>query len=164
MEHDDEMGYDDIVGDDDYVGATRPRALARRPPGLKPDQNIRTGRQGVARRQISPMPLTTIAAGATVAIVWQPQRIIRLERLVLAIVGAGSLGDLLVGQIKVGAENQLVNDGSVTALMFAFDSFATSFAGNTAQPSTQITVSITNASAGALVVSGGFIGTSITFG
>jgi hypothetical protein len=85
--------YDIVGGGYDIVGAPparrgqqqrQPARMPQRMPG-NPSAGVRvmSDSPDIMRRQISPIPLTTIAIGATVDIEFRPQRPLRIERLIL---------------------------------------------------------------------------------
>jgi len=171
---DDVMG-DDVMGDEmGYeVGARRRRAApsraaspspspspsGRQLPGLVGQERVLSGTPSVGRRQIAPIPFTTVAALSTVDIELRPQRPIRIERLVLD--GAVVAG-LFLQDILIGAEPQFVNAGSVPFSTFQPQAFGTDLRGNTAQPGIAVTLRVFNSTAGALSFGGALIGTSLT--
>lgn len=155
-----EVGLNEIVGDAvKKVLAQARRPQQQRPAGLPPGATIRKDQNSIARRQISPIPLTTIAAGATEVITWRPQRPIRVERLV---VDASVANGVFITDFTVGAEPQFVNQGAVPTSAFAANAFGTELQGNTASPGIDITLVVRNTTGGAASVGGMVIGTSLT--
>ena len=177
----DVSGLYDIVGAGyDIVGAPRrgqqqrqparqPARMPARMPG-NPSAGVRvmTDSPDIMRRQISPIPLTTIAIGATVDIEFRPQRPLRIERLILdgAFTGAGApagLGGVFLTDLLIGAEPQFVNSGAVPVSAFAPTAFNTELRGNTAQPGITVTLRIQNTSTtNAVAIGGAVIGSSLT--
>jgi hypothetical protein len=177
----DEMGADD-VGDDgvmgyDLVGQTRrrmmrraqaarnfmpgalPAARAVRVPGLPPDVRVVDETPQIGRRQIAPIPQTTIAAGASVDVEFRPQRPIRVERLVL---DGTTLVGVFLNDFLIGAEPQFVNAGSVPASTFAPTAFGVGLRGNTAQPGISVTLRFQNLGGAPVTIGGALLGTSLT--
>jgi hypothetical protein len=156
-------GYDivgaDEVGDYDVGAVDIVGAGKRRMPGLTRGERVMRDEGDVARRQVSPIPLTSIPAGATVLVAFRPQRPLRIERLILD--GSVTAGVFLT-DLLIGAEPQFVNAGAVPISTFAPTAFGTSLRGNTAQPGIEVTLSIQNTTAGTVVIGGAVIGTSLT--
>lgn len=168
----DEMGYD-VSGYE--IGAPRrgpggmrrgpvrgmpmPRAMAARIPGLTGQTAVVNEVPSVGRRQIAPIPLTTVNALSTVDVELRPQRPIRIERLVLDGV---TLAGLFLTDLLIGAEPQFVNAGAVPASTFAPTAFGTDLRGNTAQPGIAVVLRFQNTTGGAITVGGALIGTSLT--
>lgn len=165
----DEMGADDIG---DEIGRRRrlpqrmpqrmpqPRGMRLAPlPGLTGQARIADEVPQVGRRQIAPIPFTTVNAGATVDVELRPQRPIRIERLVLD--GANVAG-LFLTDLLVGAEPQFVNAGAVPLSTFAPTAFGVELRGNTAQPGIAVVLRVNNTTAGNLSFGGALIGTSLT--
>ena len=171
-----EIGLADIVGDDseigleDIVGAVvaevkkqaangqRVRGM-NRIQGLSGAQQLRNEGNSVARRQIAPIPLTTIAAGATATINFRPQRPIRAERLVL---DGSAVGGVFLVDFLVGAEPQFVNSGAVPVSAFQPQAFGIDLKGNTAQPGIDVTLLIQNTTGAPVTIGGMLLGTSLT--
>ncbi len=154
----DEMGADyDIVGAGE-IGARRrkmssglTRYAAGQPMARRPgNQDL------VLRRQILPVPNPgSIADTASATVNAQPQRVMRIERL---IVPAGFEG-LLITDIKVGQESQFVAPGEIDCSLFVADSVGIQLKGSTAGPGILVTISYLNVSGGALTPRGfAFIG------
>lgn len=161
----DEMGADDVMGYE--VGAARRRRGAPQPrgmrlaplPGLPAQARVAEEVPQVGRRQIAPIPFTTVNPGQTIDVELRPQRPIRIERLVLD--GAVVAG-LFLQDILIGAEPQFVNAGSVPFSTFQPQAFGTDLRGNTAQPGIAVTLRVFNSTAGVLSFGGALIGTSLT--
>jgi len=161
-----DVGGYDIVGAPegyDIVGAPPARRQFQQPPRMpgNPSQGVRVMRDqpDIMRRQIAPIELTTIAAGATATIELRPQRPIRIERLLL---DGATLGGLFVTDLLIGAETQFVNSGAVPVSVFAPTAFGTDLRGNTASPGITVTVRVLNSTGGALTIGGAIIGSSLT--
>lgn len=158
----DEVGLADIVGE--AVKNAVKQAQARRPPpprmaGLVGQQRIVRDTNTIARRQMAPMPLTTVAAGATATISFRPQRPIRAERLVL---DGASVAGVFVTDFLIGAEPQFVNSGAVPVSVFAPTGFNMELRGNTAQPGIDVTLTFNNTTGAAVTIGGMLLGTSLT--
>lgn len=166
-------GYDVVGGEEvgagsemvsgvDMVGAPpswgqRPR---RNPPIAGLGQvRVMSDKPDVARRQISPIPITTVGAGSTASVEVRPQRPIRIERL---IIDGASLAGLYITDLLIGAEPQFVNAGGVPAGVFAPTAFGTDLRGNTAQPGISVTINFQNTTGAPITFGGAFIGTSLT--
>jgi len=155
--------YDIVGGGYDIVGAPPARRGQRMPtriPG-NPSMGVRvmTDTPDVMRRQISPIPLTTIAAGATVDVEFRPQRPLRIERLILD--GSSTAGVFLT-DLLIGAEPQFVNSGAVPVSAFAPTAFGTDLRGNTAQPGITVTIRLQNTTGAGVTIGGAVIGSSLT--
>jgi hypothetical protein len=164
------VGAEDVGGMYDIVGAPRrgqQRQPAQRHPAQRPRMpgnpsngvRVMTDSPDVMRRQISPIPLTTIAANTTVDVEFRPQRPLRIERLILdgTVVAGVFLTDLLIG-----AEPQFVNSGAVPVSAFQPTAFGTDLRGNTAQPGITVTLRLQNTTGGAVTIGGAVIGSSLT--
>lgn len=170
----------DIVGEDQYIGEDQdisgdvgflpalrgfpgligPRAQPRPAQPAQPVGPTLVPRsvQGILRRQILPIPATTVGAGASVTVTLQPQRAFRVERLVLA--SSVSPSQVVVSDISVGAERQFVSAGDVPLSAFSADAVGTGLRGDTAQPGTTVTVTLRNLGGSAETISGAFFGSS----
>lgn len=157
------VGEDYVGGQYEIVGAPPPRQapMRRGSPvaGLPPGQRVMRSEDDIARRQIAPIPLTTIAAGATETVEFRPQRPIRIERIVL---DGATVAGLFVTDVMIGAETQFVNNGAVPVSCFQPNAFGTSLRGNTAQPGISVTLRIYNSTNVSLTLGGAVIGTSLT--
>lgn len=111
------------------------------------------------RRQVLPVGNQTVAAGATVTFQAIPQRPFRAERLVIT--HAGTPGDILVNDVRVGATPQFVAAGSVAAEVFQATAVGSSLRGDTAQPGITVSVQVQNTSAGPLAVNASIIGEAL---
>lgn len=149
-----EVGGDDVGGYDIVGGPRRPRM-----PGLPQGVRAISDKPDVGRRQIAPIPLTTIPANSTVNVEFRPQRPIRIERL---IIDGATIAGLFVTDILIGAEPQFVNSGAVPASVFAPLAFGTDLRGNTAQPGISVTIAFQNTTGAPITFGGAVIGTSLT--
>jgi hypothetical protein len=163
-------GYGDEVGLADIVGEAVKKAVAQvqqqrgrqAPPrmaGLVGAQRVVRDTNTIARRQMSPMPLTTVAAGATATVSFRPQRPIRAERLVL---DGASIAGVFVTDFLIGADPQFVNSGAVPVSVFTPSGFNMELRGNTAQPGIDVTLTFQNTTGAAVTLGGMLLGTSLT--
>lgn len=94
-------------------------------------------RPATPRRKVLGFPLTTIVIGATTPAAQPtvlPQEAIRPERLVIEELTTGSTFDLMIDDIRVGAQSQNIGTGPIPASAFAATAFDTLFGGNTLNP------------------------------
>ncbi len=167
-----EIGLTDIVGQygevglADIVGEAVRNAVAKargggapRLPGLVGNQKLMDDNASIARRQMAPMPLTTVPANSTVTVTIRPQRPIRAERLVL---DGSQIAGIFVTDFLVGAEPQFVNSGAVPATVFSPTGFNMELRGNTAQPGIDITLVLQNTTGAGITIGGMLLGTSLT--
>ena len=157
-----EVGLADIVGEAVKNAVKQAQAQARRPPrmaGLVGAQRVVRDTASIARRQMAPMPLTTIPAGSTATVSFRPQRPIRAERLVL---DGATIAGVFVTDFLVGAEPQFVNSGAVPVSVFAPSGFNMELRGNTAQPGIDVTLTFNNTTGAAVTIGGMLLGTSLT--
>lgn len=137
-------------------------ALAQQPLiATSPHGGAYQGRmQHVTRRQISPLPRTSVLKNTTAIATVLPQRAIRVQRLVLQSDTSPTV--LTVNNITVGARPQFVNAGNVPIGVFASNAFDVELRGDTASPGISITVEFENPAATAdEVVSGAIIGEAL---
>lgn len=163
----DEMAGDD-VGGYDMVGAgpsrrrrgmRLPAALAARVPGLPEGARVVDEVPQIGRRQIAPIPQTTVPANGSVTVEFRPQRPIRVERLVI---DGTSLTGIFLDDFLIGAEPQFVNSGSVPASTFAPTAFGVGLRGNTAQPGISVSLRFSNTTNVQQIIGGALLGTSLT--
>lgn len=168
VEGDDEIGLQDIVGEavkrvlQRRAAGGAPSGGARptgRMAGLVGQQRIMRDNASIARRQMAPMPLTTVGAGATVTVSFRPQRPIRAERLVL---DGATVAGVFVTDFLIGAEPQFVNSGAVPVSVFSPTGFNMELRGNTAQPGIDVTLSFNNTTGAPVTLGGMLLGTSLT--
>lgn len=161
-------GYGDEVGLADIVGEAVKQAVAKvqqrrgqapRMAGLVGAQRVVRDTASIARRQMAPIPLTTIAAGSTATISFRPQRPIRAERLVL---DGATIAGVFVTDFLIGADPQFVNSGAVPVSVFAPSGFNMELRGNTAQPGIDVTLTFNNTTGAAVTIGGMLLGTSLT--
>lgn len=168
----DVSGYD-IVGDDGPSNDTPPPATAAlmkrmayqgngdsgawhpraRPMFGAPssEQQIVTTSTGIARRLALPFPgVTRVAATSTVTLRLQPQRPIRVERLLIeqfpAVAMPSQNEPLLLAAFNVGAEPIFVSDGRIPCVAFRSTAVGQVLRGYTAPPGITITLTIENVS------------------
>lgn len=166
-------GYGSEVGLADIVGEAVNKAIARdrahrngaqtrpvqRMAGLVGNQRVVRDENSIARRQMAPMPLTTVGAGATVTVSFRPQRPIRAERLVL---DGATVAGVFVTDFLIGAEPQFVNSGAVPVSVFSPTGFNMELRGNTAQPGIDVTLTFNNTTGAPVTLGGMLLGTSLT--
>ena len=160
----DEVGLADIVGDAvkqavAKVQQQRGRQAPPRMAGLVGAQRVVRDTASIARRQMAPMPLTTIGAGATATVSFRPQRPIRAERLVL---DGAAVGGVFVTDFLIGADPQFVNSGAVPVSVFTPSGFNMELRGNTAQPGIDVTLTFNNTTGSPVTIGGMLLGTSLT--
>jgi len=172
------VGYADIVGDSSVNGPApqaggnpfaamlggllphmqghgAPALVAHSPHGAAVSQR----QQNVTRRQLSPLPATTVPASGTALQTWRPQRFIRVQRLILQ--SNTSPSGVSVSEFNVGAIPQFINAGNVPIGVFAAQAFDTELRGDTAQPGMDVSLTFANSLAAAEVVTGALIGEAL---
>lgn len=109
----------------------------------------------VLRRQVLGFGSQSVGAGATVTFSAQPQRTMRLEKLVATASAAG----LLVTGINIGADPQFVNVGAgVPIEMFSANALDNSLRSVTANLGHVVSIQVQNPTVGAITCSLGAIG------
>lgn len=103
----------------------------------------------------------TINAGTLGSLTASPQEPLRAERLYLD-ADNGNLSGLSVRGIFVGQQAQLVNGGSMPAIMFDARSVGGTLRGDTANPGIIVRVDIFNGTGAARIISGGLVGEALT--
>lgn len=101
---------------------------------------------------------TTIAAGATVNIIVQPQVAFKGKRLVIPSDFAGAV---LVNDIKIGNNSQLPSSNPLPGRAFTEMAFGVNIDFDTAQISQQISMSITNTSGASITFSACIFGIAV---
>src|SRR3990172_7675820 len=160
-----EIGYDELVGDDmsgeeEIVGAA-PRRIARLAPvpGYPGGQQLRTRAPSKGREYVMGFDtVATVAAAATALVTTRPQVIFRPDRLVIP---PSLPPSLLVNDLRVGKNSQFVSSVAVPAEAFTQGAFGVRLKLDTAQISQDITISVTNTSAGALRFTAALIGPAV---
>jgi hypothetical protein len=146
---------DDIVGQE-IVGADNKRKLYGQPQ--RGPRVVQT-RANTLYRQLLPVPVTNVGIGATVAITMKPQRIMRVERLIVDAVVAP---DFDIVSLNIGQENQYVANGVIPAGIFVPDAVGITLRGSTAGVGTEIVMEVKNNNAAAKNFKGAFIGTVLS--
>lgn len=178
-----DIGDDDFSGDDDFAGDEDLLGLSLRnvvqPHTLVTDRfKRRGGRAAAMARRASPSPIarnvaaaeavphalplqfdsaSNIAAGASATITITPQQPFRIEGLC---VDDNVASSFLITDIKVGRKSQLIGSGAMPASAFRSGN-RIGLAGDVAQTSQPVTLSVTNTSGGALRLTGLFNGTTL---
>lgn len=137
-----------IAGDE--IGASRARVRA---PGSVPSGITRASTANL-RKVIVGIPITSIAAGATVDVPCGVLEPFRLDRPVLSAAAQA----LHVQNIRVGTKPLNVSSAPISGNAFSEQAINNELSGYTAQPGTGITLSVLNSTASAVVCSGGFFG------
>lgn len=140
---------DEIVGTE-IVGADRLRGQPNRGP-----QVLRT-KPNTLYRQLLPIPATAVATTVTATITMKPQRVMRVERLV---VDAVTAPDFDIMNFNIGQENQYVAAGLVPAGVFVPDAVGITLRGSTASIGTEIVMDVRNNNASTKTFKGCLIGT-----
>lgn len=157
---DDELiGADDVealLGDDYDVGASRAmtRAVAaRRASGgtLLKESSPTKSRQYVLGFD----SVALVGAGLSATIVSQPQVIFRPERLVVSQPG------FLIQDFRVGKNSQFASAGAVPSEAFQANAFGVRLKCDTAQVSSQITIIVTNITAGGIRFTAALFGDAV---
>jgi hypothetical protein len=146
---------DEIVGTE-IVGADN-RARLRGQP-LRGPQVVQT-RANTLYRQLLPIPVTNVGIGATATITMKPQRVMRVERLIVDAVVAP---DFDIVSLNIGQENQYVAAGPIPAGIFVPDAVGITLRGSTASIGTEIVMEVKNNNAAAKNFKGAFIGTVLS--
>lgn len=141
---------DAIVGQE-IVGADR-RVLGQ---PLRGPQVVQTTRKTLYR-QLLPVPSTAVATTVTASITMKPQRLMRIERL---IVDAVTAPDFDIMSLNIGQENQFVAAGLCPAGIFVPDAVGVMLRGSTASIGTEIVMEVRNNNASTKTFKGAFIGT-----
>lgn len=102
--------------------------------------------------------VTTIAAGASQTISFQPQVLFRPERL---IIDANIQNAFILTDLKVGKNSQFVQSGAIPASAFGPNAFGVRLKCDTAQVSSTISLAVTNLSNGALRFLAALIGEAV---
>jgi len=113
------------------------------------------------RQQIAPLPLTSILTLVTTDITILPQRTFKLTRLVLVDNTDFEHSIMTVDNLKVGAENQFINNGSLPFQACAYNAVGCGLTGNTAISGRQLTLTVNNRAGGTRVVTGAFYGPAV---
>lgn len=139
-------GYgEEIVGqgDDDLIGAPR-RAKVRQ---VKPT---------TLQRLALGIGSTSVGATSSAVVTVTPQVPFKLERFISQSV------TLAISDIKVGTASQFVGSGSIPVEVFARDAIGVGLKGDTAVPGVDIALYVSNATGGALTLTGAYLGLAAT--
>lgn len=99
---------------------------------------------------------TSVAATSSSIVTVTPQVPFKLERFISQSVS------LSVADIKVGTNSQFVGAGSIPIEIFARDAIGVGLKGDTAVPGVDIALYVGNATAGALTLTGAYLGLAAT--
>jgi hypothetical protein len=146
---------DEIVGTE-IVGADN-RARLRGQP-MRGPQVVQT-RANTLYRQLLPIPVTNVGINVTATITMKPQRVMRVERLIVDAVVAP---DFDIVSLNIGQENQYVAAGAIPAGIFVPDAVGITLRGSTASIGTEIVMEVKNNNAAAKNFKGAFIGTVLS--
>ena len=150
---DEEMG-EEMVGEE-MVGARR----GGRHGGRRGNQHVAHHEATRARDLVLGFDsVAMVASLATQNVTSQPQLMFRPDRLVIPATIAPSF---LITDLKVGKNSQFLNNGNVPAECFTQAAFGVRLKMDTAQISNNISIGVTNISAGALRFVAALIGPSM---
>lgn len=168
----DSAGYQDELSGWDEAGAVAPVYQQRRPfnapraPLRRYQPGMQTGRCQVAPAQCGPKgrllilgfdSVTTIAAGASAIITQRPQVLFQPSRVV---VPSSIAPSFLINDLKIGKNSQFTASGSLPAAVFSELSVGVALAMDAATVAQDISLNVTNTSAGALRFTAAMIGES----
>jgi hypothetical protein len=100
--------------------------------------------------------VTSVGAASSAVITVTPQVPFKLERFI------SQTASLAVNDIKVGTVSQFVGAGSIPVEVFARDAIGVGLKGDTAVPGVDIALYVSNSTAGAIVLSGAYLGIAAT--
>lgn len=157
-------GVEDFAGGDDLAGlaelAGRIRRRLQSGSAGRAGSRVRQTPEGPARELVMPVDFTNIPAASTVDLTLNPQRTMRMQRLMLQSDVSPSL--LYVVAFNVGQRSQFNASGGVPIAAFAFDAVGMTLKGDTATPGISVVLSIRNrAAAAAENISGGIFGLTV---
>lgn len=170
-EDDDELGLEQIIGLDQIIGALKAKAkpkkkvkgneqllallaLAKQAGGAATRQRPMTG----SFSQPLPIPPTSFTTGQALDIELRPQRLFRVERLVVDSVIAPFFRIL---DLKVGQNTQFVASGALPSTIFSEVAVGMRLKGDTANLGNTIVISLQNIDANTRVFGGAILGTVI---
>lgn len=139
-------------------------ALLGQPVGLPQGAVMGADVPRVARKQyIALGDRQNLNPNASVTITALPQSVARIERLVIESIGAATASgkDFVVSRLDVGDMRQISGAGELPGTMFESQGFQLDNKLDTSNPGNQIIITITNVSAGAIVIAAGAVGTVI---
>jgi hypothetical protein len=149
----------DIVGDTEIVGDAVDELLSGYGEEIVgAAQRAKVVNRGPSRLQRLALGIgsTSIPATSTAIVTVTPQVPFKLERFISQSV------TLSINDIKVGTNSQFVGSGSIPVEVFARDAIGVGLKGDTAVPGVDIALSVSNATAGALTISGAYLGLAAT--
>lgn len=100
--------------------------------------------------------VTSVNAASSAVITVTPQVPFKLERFI------SQTASLAVNDIKVGTVSQFVGAGSIPVEVFARDAIGVGLKGDTAVPGVDIALYVSNATAGAISLTGAYLGIAAT--
>jgi len=149
----------EIVGDTEIVGDAVDELLSGYGEEIVgAPQRAKVINRGATRLQRLALGIGSTSVGATssAVVTVTPQVPFKLERFITTSVS------LAINDIKVGTNSQLVGAGSIPIEVFAKDAIGVGLKGDTAVPGVDIALYVSNATAGALVCAGAYIGLAAT--
>jgi hypothetical protein len=111
-----------------------------------------------SREWVVGFDITTVTAGATVAITKQPQVLFRPERLIIP---SNIALDFMLTVLKIGKNTQFTATGSVPAVVFSESAFGVRLKLDTCQISMQVILSVQNLAAQNRNFMGALIGPAV---
>lgn len=115
---------------------------------------LRAGSQKTGRKVFVGVPITAIAAGASVDIPVPVLEEFKLARLYLSVAAQA----LLCANIRIGTKPLNVSANPISGNVFSEQSINNELSGYLASPGLGITLSLTNPTAASISASGGFLG------
>lgn len=100
--------------------------------------------------------VTSVGANSSAVVTVTPQVPFKLERFISQSI------TLSIGDIKVGTNSQFVGAGSIPIEIFGRDAIGVGLKGDTAVPGVDIALYASNGTAGALTLSGAYLGLAAT--
>jgi len=169
---DEETGFEgELVGDEEVGAPRRGRQMGRRPPPAAPQRSpvagLGTGQQimrksggGIRFQKFLGAAGVAIGAGATQSFVLSPTVPFRGERLIVATDAAADALITVIG-FKIGNNDQMIGGGGVSIQAFRADAVGLELKCNTCPPNQNITITISNGTAGAVTVQPTLFGSSL---
>jgi hypothetical protein len=139
---------------------TRRQPIGAEETGIRVEDQTAGACRGTLRRQVLPIPRQLIIPTGIVLVKLEPQRVFRVERLIL-VSSIGALSNVFITSFNVGADPQFVSSGEVPIRCYAPDAIDTSLKGMTAKPGVQVILTLLNIGGADETVSGMFTGWAI---